>query len=104
MEVTDYLRFVAALAFVVALIVGLAWGVRRFGLVGAAAVARRSGDRRLAVVEVLPVDTKRRLLLLRRDGIEHLVMLGAERDLVIEIGVRAPAEPYAAVSQEGGVR
>lgn len=101
MEVTDYLRFVAALAFVVALIVGLAWMVRRFGLVGAAAVARRTGERRLAVVEVLPVDTKRRLLLVRRDGIEHLVMLGAERDLVIETGIPAAAAPHAVMPRQG---
>jgi flagellar protein FliO/FliZ len=41
-------------------------------------------QRRLAIVEVLPLDAKRRLVLLRRDGAEHLVLLGLGGDIVVE--------------------
>ena len=79
-----YWRFVLALAFVVALIGACAWIARRFGLAGR--LAARSGARRLTILEVLPLDAKRRLVLLRRDEVEHLVLLGQNSDLVIERG------------------
>ena len=84
MGLGTYFQFVLALAFVLALIVALAYVVRRLGLGGRFVV---TGDkRRLAIVEVLPLDAKRRLVLLRRDGVEHLVLLGAASDIVIECG------------------
>jgi flagellar protein FliO/FliZ len=79
-----YLHFALALAFVVALIVLSAFLARRFGFGGG--IAARRGTRRLAIVEVLPLDGKRRLVLLQRDGVEHLVLLGLQSDLLIECG------------------
>jgi len=84
MGLGTYFQFVMALAFVLALIVALAYVVRRLGLGGRFVVT--GGKRRLAIVEVLPLDTKRRLVLLSRDGVEHLVLLGAASDVVIECG------------------
>ena len=73
-----YLRFAMALGLVIALILILAWAARRAGLGGI--TAKPAGrKRRLAVVEVLTLDPKRRLVLLRRDGTEHLLILGARR-------------------------
>jgi flagellar protein FliO/FliZ len=48
--------------------------------------------KRLSIVEVSPVDAKRRLVLVRRDGVEHLVLLGATNETVIETGIAPPAE------------
>lgn len=79
-----YWRFLLALAFVVALIGACAWIARRLGLAGR--LATRGGQRRLAILEVLPLDGKRRLVLLKRDGVEHLLLLGQQNDLVIERG------------------
>lgn len=45
--------------------------------------ARRHGPR-LAVLDSVAVDTRRRLVLIRRDETEHLVMIGGPTDLVIE--------------------
>jgi flagellar protein FliO/FliZ len=86
----DYWRFVLALAAVVGLIFAVAWVVRRLGLAGRL-VTVGGKRRRLAVVEVLPLDAKRRLVLLRRDGAEHLVLLGLGGDVVIERAIGAPA-------------
>jgi hypothetical protein len=45
---------------------------------------RRNAPARVAVIESLPVDGKRSVILVRRDNIEHLVMVGGRNDLVIE--------------------
>ena len=45
---------------------------------------------RLAVMEHAYVDRTRRLLLIRRDDVEHLIMTGGPIDVVIETGIPAP--------------
>ena len=53
---------------------------------------RRNAPTRVAVIESLPVDGKRRVILVRRDNIEHLVMVGGRNDVVIESNImRRPA-------------
>ena len=94
----DYVRFLLALIFVIGLIGLLALLARRlgFGAVRLSPAFRNKGrdeQRRLAVVEVTNVDTRRRLVLLRRDNTEHLVLLGVNRDLLIESGITAPDDP-----------
>jgi flagellar protein FliO/FliZ len=79
-----YWRFVLALAVVILLILACAWVARRLGLGGR--LVASGGRRRLAILEVLPLDGKRRLVLLKRDGVEHLVLLGLHNDLLIERG------------------
>jgi flagellar protein FliO/FliZ len=79
-----YTRFVLALAAILVLLGLFAWLGRRFGLAGRLA---RGGKRRLAIVEIAPIDGKRRLVLLRRDHIEHLVLLGPDNALLIEQGI-----------------
>jgi len=49
--------------------------------------------RAAAHVEVATVDTRHRLVLVRRDGVEHLVLLGANSDLLIESNIEAPDQP-----------
>ena len=94
MEPGTYLRFVLALVFVLALIGLVAWLARRFGLAGAAALPR-GRQRRLAVVESLAVDGKRRLVLVRRDDVEHLILLGTGPDMVVEAGFTPPPDALA---------
>jgi flagellar protein FliO/FliZ len=84
-----YWRLVGALVLVLALIFAVAWIAKRLGLGGRLATPR--GKRRLSIQEVLPLDGKRRLVLLKRDGIEHLLLLGLHDDIVIETGI-APLE------------
>ncbi|MGD9476591.1 flagellar biosynthetic protein FliO [Shinella sp. G-2] len=53
----------------------------------------RNRTPRLAVLDAAAIDTRRRLVLLRRDDVEHLVMIGGPTDIVIESRiVTAPAE------------
>jgi flagellar protein FliO/FliZ len=88
----DYLRFMLALAFVLGLILGAALLAKRFGL-GNQAPMRLRGQKRLAIVESMALDTKHRLVLVRRDQTEHLIVVGATADLVVETGIPAPPTP-----------
>jgi len=91
MEITEILRFMAALVFVIGLIAACAWAARRFGLVQMGEKASTRG--RLAVVESLSIDPKRKLMIIRHDDREHLVMLG-DQDLILDAGL--PAKPIIA--------
>lgn len=75
--------FVISLVVVLLLILAVMWLIRRFGAGGAGAGARGRMPR-LAIVDALPVDGRRRLVLVRRDNVEHLVLIGGTSDLVIE--------------------
>jgi flagellar protein FliO/FliZ len=81
-----YLRTLLALVAVLALITGAAWAARRFGLAGARPGTRRK--RRLSISEVLPIDARRRVILVQRDGVEHLLLVGGGSDIVVERGIR----------------
>jgi flagellar protein FliO/FliZ len=85
-----YWRFLGALVLVVALIFALAWVAKRLGFGGRVASGR--GKRRLGVQEVLSLDSKRRLVLIKRDGIEHLLLIGLNDDVVVETGIVPPAD------------
>ena len=86
MDVGNYTQFVLALVFVLSLIGLLAWAVRRFGLIPG--VPRVSGPgHRLSVVEAANIDPRRRLILVRRDDVEHLILLGPDSMTVVETGI-----------------
>ena len=84
MTVLALLRMFGALAIVLGLLAGALWAVRRFdirlpGRLGAGGAP----DKRLEVVERLTVDPKRSLLLVRRDNVEHLVLMAPEGNVVL---------------------
>jgi len=59
---------------------------------------------RLAVVDAAAIDSHRRVVLVRRDDVEHLVMIGGHNDFVIERGIGsdlpAQAEEPASPAKE----
>jgi flagellar protein FliO/FliZ len=87
MSYDDYFRFLLALLFVLGLIGVMVFVGRRFNLTPKITSAK--ADRRLRIVEILPVDAKRRMILVRRDNVEHLVMLSTTNDVVIERNITA---------------
>src|SRR6188508_3704327 len=93
-------RFFIAFLIVLALIGLTAWLVRRFGSnrLGAAARGRQP---RLAVIDAANVDGRRRLVLIRRDNVEHLMMIGGPNDVVVEPNiVRAAARDARDTARE----
>ncbi len=87
MDMDTYIRFVLALIFVLSLIGLAAWLIRRFGVTGRF-MAKTKQQTRLGIVEMAVVDAKRRLVLVRRDHQEHLLLLGANSELVVEQGIK----------------
>jgi hypothetical protein len=85
-------RFFIAFLVVLALIGLTAWLVRRFGANRLGGGSARGRQPRLAVIDAASVDGRRRLVLIRRDNVEHLLMIGGPSDVVIEPNiVRAAA-------------
>jgi len=78
---------------VVLVLLGLAfWLLRRFGGGRLGGGATRGRQPRLAVIDQATVDGRRRLVLVRRDNVEHLLIIGGPTDVVVEQNiVRAAA-------------
>ena len=59
-------------------------------------MSRRGRQPRLAVIDAAKVDGRRHLVLIRRDNVEHLLMIGGRADIVVEPNiVRATAREPA---------
>ncbi len=92
MELIDVARTIFSLVAVVGMIGLCAAAARKLGLQDGAAPMRR--NRRLALVETLPLDQRRRAAIISCDGREHLVILDQGRVTVVEkaIPLRESAE------------
>ncbi len=88
MEITQIAFFIAVMFFVLALILALAWVARRYMGGGGATRAKgsplRRRERRLAMVEAASISPRHKLVLVRRDNVEHLLLLGGGNELVVE--------------------
>jgi len=87
------LRFLVAFVVVLGLIGLTAWLVRRFGSERLGTGGARGRQPRLAVIDAATVDGRRRLILIRRDNVEHLLMIGGPSDVVIEPNIVRSAMP-----------
>lgn len=92
MELSEYFRFVLALAFVLGLIGLLALVAKRYGPGMARSAMTKGRKKRLKLVEVMVLDGKRRAIIFRRDDVEHLVILGPNSETVVETGIAPPPE------------
>jgi flagellar protein FliO/FliZ len=93
-EMPLLIKFILAFLIVLGLIGAAAWAVRRFGAGRLGGANARGRQPRLAVVDYASVDARRRLILVRRDNVEHLLMIGGPTDVVVEPNiVRAVAAP-----------
>src|SRR5580698_5473012 len=93
-EMPFVVKFFLAFLLVLGLIGVGAWGLRRF------TAGRFGGDRsrgrqpRLGYIDHAVIDNRRRLILVRRDNVEHLLLIGGPTDVVVEANiVRAVAAP-----------
>src|SRR6266446_1111261 len=92
-------RFVVAFVLVLGLIgAGALLWRRFFGTGPLSPLGPRGRQPRLAVIDAAAVDARRRLILIKRDNVEHLVMIGGPTDIVVESNI-GRAGPIA-VSRE----
>ena len=99
MDLEYYLRFLAALILVIALIALVAWVARRFGFAGRLSQVGGRSSRRLGVVEFMALDPKTRMVLVQRDQTQHLLLLGVNGPVVVERGIDAPPGPEAIIEE-----
>ena len=94
-------RFFLAFLIVLGLIGATAWAVRRFGAGRLGGAGTRGRQPQLAVVDDASVNSRRRLILVRRDNIEHLVLIGGPTDVVVEANIvrAAPATREATLTR-----
>ncbi len=93
-DVSPALKFFILFVIVLALIGVIAWLVRRFGANPFGGSSARGRQPRLAVVDAAEVDARRKLVIIRRDNVEHLLMIGGPTDVVVEQNiVRASSAP-----------
>jgi Flagellar biosynthesis protein, FliO len=95
------LSYVALFAAVIVGIVLLLWIAKKL-LGGTFVSGGRGRHLRLAVMDATPVDSRRRLVLVRRDDVEHLILIGGPTDVVVEQNIRLDGQrdtkPVAAPS------
>ena len=93
-EMPFVVKFFLAFLLVLGLIGVGAWGLRRFSSGRLGGASTRGRQPRLGVIDYASVDARRRLILVRRDNVEHLLMIGGPTDVVVEANiVRAVAAP-----------
>lgn len=99
MDMVVFLKFLAALIFVLSLMGLLSFALKRIKPSG---FSSKSGRRRIEIIEVLPLDVRRRAVLLRRDDTEHLVILSSSGETVVETQIKR-SQSDAALPPVGGV-
>lgn len=88
------LTVILALAIVLVLIVLGVWVLKLiFNVTGNVG---RGRNRRLSVVDTMSIDQKRQMVLIRRDNVEHLLLIGGAADLVVETDITPVAQPQPA--------
>lgn len=87
------LTAIFALGAVIVAIVLVLWLLKL--LARASGNVARGRNRRLAVVDALALDPKRQLLIVRRDNVEHLILVGGPQDVVVESGIAVEEAPAA---------
>ena len=100
MEFSDYLQFFAALVFVLGLIGLVAFLAKWFGVNGSGGLSSARTSKRLHVIERHSLDSKRHLVLVRRDDVEHLILLGTTSETLVEAGI----EPLADSQEANGAQ
>jgi hypothetical protein len=104
-EMPPAVKFFVAFLIVLGAIGVFAWAVRYFGSGRIGGAGTRGRQPRLGVIDYASVDARRRLILVRRDNVEHLLMIGGPTDVVVEANiVRAvPASRDVAVARPAAV-
>ncbi len=84
----DAVKFIIVFLAILGILVPLLW--RRFSA-GSSPLGARGRQPRLAVIDTTAVDVRRKLVLIKRDNVEHLLLIGGPSDIVVESGISRTA-------------
>lgn len=91
-EFPALIKMILALVFVLGLMGLLALVLKKLGLAGQMPSA--GSKSRLKIVESIPVDARRRIAIIQRDDVQHLVIFGPNGETVVETNI-PPADNEA---------
>lgn len=80
----DTLKFVIVFVLILVLLVPLVW---RLFAAGPRHINLRGRQPRLSVIETTTLDVRHRLVLVKRDNVEHLLLVGGPSDIVVESNI-----------------
>src|SRR5580698_3921729 len=80
-------KFLLIFGFVLCVLFAFLWALRRFGTGQLGGGGTRGRQHRLSVLEWAKVDNRRFLCLVRRDNVEHLLIIGGPTDVVVEANI-----------------
>lgn len=81
-DLPQFLKLLIALGVVISLMGGLAFILKKLGL-AAQVPTTRNDKRRLKIIESLNLDARRRLVIIKCDDKEHLIILGANNETLV---------------------
>lgn len=82
-------QFLITAVVVLGLVAVVFWLVRRYSAAGLGRIGRGRVPR-LAIIDAMSIDGRRRLVLVRRDNVEHLILIGGPTDVVVEQTIQRP--------------
>ncbi len=82
-----FMRFVLALGLVLGLIALTAWVAKLFGFNPMLKFGKTSSTR-LNISDSFQIDNTHKLLIIKRDQVEHLICIGGQNEFVIEANIR----------------
>jgi flagellar protein FliO/FliZ len=87
-QLSQPLVYIAALAIILVLLAIFAWVLRKIsGAANGTERSLRGRQPRLGIVDTFSVDRQRQLVIVRRDSVEHLLLLGGTNDIVVESNI-----------------
>lgn len=95
----NYIFWTFILAVVAVLSVGIVVFMRAYtnGTTASGLFFKPRSERRLEIVEHASLDGRRKLVLIRRDDVEHLLMTGGPVDVVVETGISSARKSADAI-------
>ena len=91
----SWLRLLMAFSIVLALMGALGFVLKYVGTRGLSLPGSTMRARRLRIVESLALDTRRRVVIVRCDEREHLLLLNPQGDIVVEANLPPPPSPVS---------
>ena len=92
-ESISWLRIVLAFTAVAGLLALFGFALKYFKMRGFKMPGAGAGARRLQIIETLLIDPRRRLVIVRCDAAEHLLLLGINEDVVVEANLAKTPVP-----------
>lgn len=97
MDIVDFWRYFGALLLVLGLVGLAAVAARKYGM---GTLVQPKKRRRLRVVESLQLSPKQRLVLIRRDNVEHLLVIGPSSAEAVETRIPVFPDPASTAEDE----